>query len=167
MEDLIGFIVFLAIALISAMGKAEGRSKGKRAQRPRTYQPPVPRHTPAPAPRTGRSPLPPTAPEYSSREGGTQPEASSVRTEPQSQRREAQVAAGRQQLGAAIRAEREQFAKRTSALTSLGRHESEGAQATAPESHPLAAALASRDGLAQAVLMAEVLGKPKALRRGK
>lgn len=90
-----------------------------------------------------------------------------MRTEPQSQRREAQVAAGRQQLGAAIRAEREQFAKRTSALSSLGRRESEGPQVAAPEIHPLAAALASHDGLAQAVLMAEVLGKPKALRRGK
>jgi len=173
LEDLIGILVFLAIAVISALGKAEERSKGQRTRRPRSLQPPVQRHPPAPAPRTGRSPLPPTAPERSSGKGRLQPETSPVRPGLEPEQPAVQTAqslarpAFGQQLGAAIRAERETFARRSGALSSLARPESEGDQADAPETHPLAAILASRDGLSQAILLAEVLGKPKALRRGR
>lgn len=49
-------------------------------------------------------------------------------------------------------------------LHQFGRGEVVTAEPESGAAHPVAAMLASREGLAQAVLMAEVLGKPRAYR---
>ncbi|MFZ5817690.1 MAG: hypothetical protein ACOY93_20745 [Bacillota bacterium] len=188
MEDLIGFVVFLVFIGLSAVGRMGRNRQEQQGQgRPR-YPGPVAGDSipPWPSPRPQRPqqepprqapPAPaPTAPSRRRPMGGegvTQegraPSLEGRQTEGYGSLEGRALEGVSSMVTGTLAEERSRFRRETERFRRAGPEsalrppEVEEAEAVA-EANPLAQVLASKEGLAQAVVLSEVLGKPRALR---
>ncbi|MFZ5826084.1 MAG: hypothetical protein ACOY94_17450 [Bacillota bacterium] len=181
MEDLIGLVIFLVFAGLSLLGRVaknkeqQGPQRQERHERPKwpgpvagpgmpgQGQPPWPQPPPRPQPK----PQPQSQPQQPARQmsgEGVSVEGRSSMLGGSVEGRSSMVTGTMTENRARFRDQTEQW---LGARVETGLHGSSPAAEVVTynqQVNPVAQALASKEGLAQGVLLAEILGKPRALR---